>query len=117
MKQLTGTKKARALNDDPSMLGLLAHAYAVSGSKGEAIKLRDQLEAISKQRYVSAYCFALTELGLGHTDDAVRYLEKAYQDGAGEALRYIRVEPLFDSLKGNPRFGALVEKIFGPSKR
>ena len=109
-------EKARALNDDPSMLGLLAHAYAVSGNKSAAVKMRDQLEAISKQRYVSAYCFALTDLGLGNKDDAIRHLEKAYQHGAGEALRFIKVEPVFDPLRGDPRFKALVEKIFGPKQ-
>jgi tetratricopeptide (TPR) repeat protein len=107
-------EKARALNDDPSMLGLLANAYAVSGNKPEAIKMRDQLEAISKQRYVSAYCFALTDLGLGNKDDALRHLEKAYEDHAGEALRYIKVEPLLDPLRGEPRFEALAQKVVGP---
>jgi tetratricopeptide (TPR) repeat protein len=108
-------QKARALNDDPSMLGLLAHAYAVSGNKSEALKIRDQLEVLSKQRYVSAYSFALVYLGLGDKEEALRWLEKAYQDRAGDALRFIRVEPLLDSLRGDPRFEALVAKIF-PSK-
>jgi TolB-like protein/Tfp pilus assembly protein PilF len=108
-------QKARALNDDPSMLGLLAHAYAVSGNKSEALKIRDQLEVLSKQRYVSAYSFALVYLGLSDKEEALRWLEKAYQDRAGDALRFIRVEPLLDSLRGDPRFEALVAKIF-PSK-
>ena len=107
-------EKARALNDDPSMLGLLAHAYAVSGNKTEAMKIRDQLEVISKQRYVSAYSFALVYLGLGDKEAALRWLEKAYEDRAGDALRFIKVEPLLDSLRGNPRFEALVAKIFPP---
>jgi TolB-like protein/Tfp pilus assembly protein PilF len=107
-------EKARTLNDDPSMLGLLAHAYAVSGNKTEAMKIRDQLEVISKQRYVSAYSFALVYLGLGDKEEALRWLEKAYEDRAGDALRFIKVEPLLDSLRGNPRFEALVAKIFPP---
>ena len=108
-------QKARALNDDPSMLGLLANAYAKSGNKAEALKIRDQLEVLSKQRYVSAYSFALVYLGIGDKEEALRWLEKAYQDRAGDALRFIRVEPLLDSLRGDPRFEALVAKIF-PSK-
>jgi TolB-like protein/tetratricopeptide (TPR) repeat protein len=107
-------QKARALNDDPSMLGLLAHAYAVSGNKTEAMKIRDQLEALSKQRYVSAYSFALVYLGLGDKEEALRWLEKAYEDHAGDALRFISVEPLLDPLRSDPRFKALVAKIFPP---
>jgi TolB-like protein/Tfp pilus assembly protein PilF len=104
-------QKARALNDDPSMLGLLANAYAVSGNKAEAIKIRDQLKALAKQRYVSDYCFALTDLGLGDKEEALRHLEKGYADRAGELLRYIKVDPLLDPLRGDPRFEALVQNI------
>src|SRR5262249_7634679 len=85
-------KKARALNDDPPMLGLLGRAYAVSGNTVEAIKIRDQLQVIAKQRYVSGYSLALVYLGLGDREQAMQWLEKAYQDGAGEALRYIQVD-------------------------
>src|SRR5262249_52215363 len=72
-------KKARELNDDPSMLGLLANIYGKSGNHAEAARLQEQLETLSKQRYVSAYCFALVYLGLGDKDEALRRLEKSYQ--------------------------------------
>ena len=104
-------QKARSLNDDPSMLGLLGRALAVSGNRTEAMKILEQLNTISKERYVSAYSFALVHLGLGDKDEALRYLEKAYEDRAGELLRYIRVDPLLDPLRGDPRFEALTEKI------
>src|SRR5881409_310950 len=58
-------QKARALNDDPAVLGLLARAYGLSGNKIEAEKILDQLKELSKQRYVAAYSFALIYLGLG----------------------------------------------------
>jgi TolB-like protein/Tfp pilus assembly protein PilF len=109
-------QKARTLNEDPSMLGLLALAYANSGNKAEAMKIRDRLEALSKERYVSAYCFALVYLGLGDKEAALRWLEKSFQDRAGDYLRYIKVDPLLDSLHGDPRFKALVQKVVGPKK-
>jgi tetratricopeptide (TPR) repeat protein len=106
-------QKARSLNDDPSMLGFLGRALAVSGNKTEAMKILEQLNTISKQRYVSAYSFALVYLGLGDKDEALHYLEKAYEDRAGELLRYINVEPILDPLRGDPRFEALVQKVVG----
>jgi hypothetical protein len=78
------------------------------------MKIRDQLEVLSKQRYVSAYSFALVYLGLADREEALRWLEKAYQDRAGDALRFIRVEPLLDPLRRDPRFEDLVAKIFAP---
>jgi TolB-like protein/tetratricopeptide (TPR) repeat protein len=107
-------QKARALSDNPLMLGLLAHAYGSSGNKAEAMKILDQLAALSKQRYVSAYTFALVYLGLGDKEQALRWLAKSYQERAGDALRYIRVDPLLDPLRGDPRFEELVVRVFAP---
>jgi TolB-like protein/Flp pilus assembly protein TadD len=104
-------QKARALNDDPAVLGVLARAYGLSGNKVEALKILDQLKELSKQRYVGAYSFALVYLGLGDKEEALHWLEKSYQDRAGSDIGYIRVDPLLDPLHGDPRFEALAEKI------
>jgi TolB-like protein/Tfp pilus assembly protein PilF len=107
-------QKARALSDNPLMLGLLAHAYGSSGNKAKALKILDELKELSKQRYVSGYTFPLVYLGLGDKEEALRWLDKSYQDRAGDVLRYIRVDPLLDPLRGDPRFEELVAKIFAP---
>jgi tetratricopeptide (TPR) repeat protein len=104
-------QKAQALNDDPLVVALLGNAYASSGNKTEALKILDQLKEESKQRYVSAYSFALLYLGLGDKEEALRWLEQSYQDRAGSDIGYIRVDPLLDPLRGDPRFEALAEKI------
>src|SRR5437660_8861912 len=104
-------QKARALNDDPAVLGLLGRAYGLSGNKVEAEKNLDQLKELSRQRYVAAYSFALVYLGLGEKEEALRWLEQSYQDRAGSDIGYIRVDPLLDPLRGEPRFEALAEKI------
>jgi len=104
-------QKARALNDDPSVLGVLARAYGLSGNKMEAEKILDQLKKLSQERYVSAYSFALTYLGLGDKEEELRWLEQSYQDRAGSDIGFIRVDPLLDPLRGDPRFEALAEKI------
>jgi TolB-like protein/tetratricopeptide (TPR) repeat protein len=104
-------QKARALNDDPFVLALLGHAYASSGNKTEAMKILEQLKQLSNERYVTAYSFALVYLGMGDKEEALRWLEKSYQDRAGYELRFIRVSPLLDPLRGDPRFEALANKI------
>ncbi len=109
-------QKARVLNDDPLVLAVLARAYASSGDKTEALKILEQLKELSKQRYVSAYSFALVYLALGDKEEALRWLEKSYQDRTGNDVVYFRVEPFLDQLRGDPRFEALVEKIFSATK-
>src|SRR5206468_10227332 len=104
-------QKARALNDDPAVLGVLARAQGLSGNKIEAEKILDQLKKLSQERYVSAYSFALVYLGLGDKEEALRWLEQSYQDRAGSDIGYIRVDPLLDPLRGDPRFETLAEKI------
>ena len=104
-------QKARALNDDPFVLGLLGHAYASSGNKSEALKILDQLKEVSRQRYVSMYSFAIVYVALGDKPEALRWLEQCYQDRAGADIGWIRADPLVDPLRGDPRFEALAEKI------
>jgi tetratricopeptide (TPR) repeat protein len=105
-------QRARALNDDPWILGLLAHAYALSGRKSEALKILDKLKQLSSQRYVTAYTFAIVYLGLGNKEEALRWLEKSYQDRAGYDIYSIKFDPFLDPLRGDRRFEELVQKVF-----
>ena len=103
-------RKARQLDDDPFVLALLGHAYAVSGERAEALKTVEQLKEISQQRYVSAYSFSVLYGGLGEKDQAFQWLEKAYQDRADD-LRQLKVDPLLDNLRSDPRFTDLVRRV------
>jgi TolB-like protein/Flp pilus assembly protein TadD len=104
-------QKARALNDDPFVLGLLGHAYASLGNKTEALKILDQLKQLSRERHVSAYSFVVVYVGLGDKEEALHWLEQGYQDRAGNDIGWIRVDALVDPLRDDPRFEALAEKI------
>ena len=104
--------KAIALDDDPLSSGLLAHLYAKIGQKDKALQIQERLREVSKQRYVSPYIFAMIHLGLGEKEQAIDFLEKTYQDRDGYNVAYIKVDPFFDPLRGDPRFEAFVQKIF-----
>ena len=109
--------KAIALDDDPLSSGLLAHLYAKIGQKDKALQIQERLREVSKQRYVSPYIFAIIHLGLGEKEQAIDFLEKTYQDRDGYNVAYIKVDPFFDPLRGDPRFEAFVQKIFAPKDR
>ena len=104
-------QKAVELNDDPLAFAWLAQAYARNGQKDEARRGLERLSEEAKSRYVSAYSFALIFIALGDKEDALDALERAYREGAGNDLCFIKVDPMLDELRGQPRFEALAEKI------
>ncbi len=106
-------KKAAELDDDPIVLGLIAHAYAKLGERDQALKLLAELQQVAAHRYVPFSTFAGIYMALGEKDKAIDYLERAYRD---RALSNIKVDPMLDPLRGDPRFEALVAKIFPAQK-
>jgi len=92
------------------MVASLSHAYAVAGKRSEALKLLAELQEQSKRRYVSPYGVALGYTGLREQNQAFEWLEKAFAERAGW-LVLLKVEPRFDSLRADPRFADLVQRI------
>jgi len=107
-------KKAASLNDDPVVPGLLAQGYAKLGQRDEALKILEQLQQVAIQRYVWNYTFAVLHVALGENDKAIGYLERDYRDHADYEVALIKVDPMLDPLRGDPRFEALVSKVFAP---
>jgi tetratricopeptide (TPR) repeat protein len=109
-------QEAFDLNNDLYALAMLGQAYARSGQTGEARKVLARLNEEAKSRYVAPYALALVFLGLGDKERALDELERAYQTGDTNYLFIIKVDPLLDDLRGQPRFQALLQKVIG-SKR
>jgi tetratricopeptide (TPR) repeat protein len=104
-------EKGRELAGDlPSVLGALGQAYACAGNAPKARRLLARLQEISRRRHVSSICFAVIHLGLHEADAALEWLEKGCERRE-PALASINVHPIYDDLRGNPRFEALVERI------
>jgi eukaryotic-like serine/threonine-protein kinase len=107
---ITEYEKARRIENSPWVLASLGNGYAVAGRTADARKVLAELEEMSKQRYVSPYNNALVYAGLGEKDQAFAWLNKADEE-RNDYLVYIKVEPLFDSLRSDPRFGDLLRRI------
>ena len=99
-----------AAPEDPAILALMGHEYAVSGDKVRAGQILDKLTAISNRKYVPAVYFAVVYIGLNRKDDAFRWLDKALDERC-EYLVYLGTEPLADPLRGDPRFTKLLSRI------
>jgi adenylate cyclase len=104
-------RTAVELNDDPLALALLGQAHARAGQRDEAQKILGRLTQEAKSRYVSGYSFALVLTGLRDKEGAIDALERAYRNGEGADIYIIKVDPMLDDLRGQPRFEALAEKI------
>jgi tetratricopeptide (TPR) repeat protein len=94
----------------PFLLSYLGHAYAVSGKRDEARRMLEELKKSAKQTYVDLYYVAIIYVGLGETDQAFAWLEKAYQERS-ENLLALKVDPVFDSLRSDPRFADLLRRL------
>jgi adenylate cyclase len=90
--------------------GLLGYAYAISGDRPRAEQILRELEELAKRQYVSTTAFATIDLGLGEKEKALDWLEKSYQDQES-ACWYLKVDPIYDSVRDEPRFRALLTKV------
>ena len=104
-------EKARSLDYDPQIVGLLGRAYADAGKKDKAMELIGELEARARQQFVRGYLIALIYIGLGDKTKAIDYLEREYLNHDNIDTAWIRADPMLDPLRGDPRFEALAEKI------
>jgi len=88
----------------------LGWALARAGKPAETRKLLQELEARAASGYVSAVAFAVLHLALGDHAQALDWAERAYAERRGW-LAYLKVNPLLDPLRQEPRFQELVEKL------
>jgi TolB-like protein/DNA-binding winged helix-turn-helix (wHTH) protein/Flp pilus assembly protein TadD len=86
----------------------LAYIYAMSGERRKAIDLLAGLMDPSDQGFPNASEIALVHVGLGDKDQAMAWLEKAYQERFNPS---ILVRPCFDPLRSDPRFRDLMRRI------
>jgi serine/threonine-protein kinase len=101
------------LSGDSVDLAALGYAYAVAGQRNEAEEVLHQLEELVTQRYVSPVDLAMLHVGLDNNEQAIEYLEKAYEEHA-DRMSWIKVNPVFDPLRSDPRFQAILQRMNFP---
>jgi serine/threonine-protein kinase len=103
-------EKARELMpSSPVPLALLAHAYNVSGARAEADRLRQAVERCCRTCCVPSYLQARAHLSFDH-DRAFEFLEKALEE-RDPRLPHLGVSPIWDCLRDDPRFAALLARM------
>jgi TolB-like protein/DNA-binding winged helix-turn-helix (wHTH) protein/Flp pilus assembly protein TadD len=102
-------EKGRQLSGgDTTCLATLGYAYAASGKPEKTVELLHELQQRPNHHFSYASAEALIYASLNDKDQAMASLQKAYQDRFDAlSLR----SPAFDSLRSDPRFRALEQRI------
>jgi TolB-like protein/Flp pilus assembly protein TadD len=104
-------EKATKLDDLPWYTGVLGYADAIAGDRAGAEEIRRQLDQLAKRRYVTPNAGVPVDIGLGQKQEALDGLEKCYRDQDGVCWQ-LKMDQLYDGMRNDPRFEALVQKIF-----
>jgi TolB-like protein len=90
---------------------IVGYAAGFCGRTTEARQSLDTMLArIERGMYVSPEAVAIVYAGLGDKDQAFAWLDRAFDDRTW-SLYLLRVEPMLDGLRGDPRFAALIRRV------
>ena len=104
-------KKAASVTDrSPGVISALICAYAHAGRRPDALRLLSELKKRQQTGYITPAAFVHAYLGLGDNDEVFAWLERAYEEQS-TFLVYIKVFPVFDPLRADPRFQDLVRRV------
>ncbi len=112
---IAALQRAVSLSPESSLFqAQLGEAYAMANRVEDAREVLRNLHELSRHRYVSPYHFAYVHAGLGEEDEAIDWLERAFDQRAG-AIYGIKGSFLFRGLRQHPRFRALLNKMNLPA--
>ena len=103
-------EQARTMGAPPFTTADLAYAKALSGDRAGALATLGELNGISPGGEVAPYNLAMVYLGLGDHPRALDYLEQAYA-GNSQQMVWLKVDWVFDPLRSEPRFVALMRRL------
>jgi TolB-like protein/DNA-binding winged helix-turn-helix (wHTH) protein/Flp pilus assembly protein TadD len=89
---------------------LRAHAMALAGESDAALKIAKNLEENATHNYVSGVQVAQIYCALHRTNDALNWLERAYQRH-DTGMNTLKVDPLLDGCRSDPRLDNLLKRL------
>jgi TolB-like protein/class 3 adenylate cyclase/Tfp pilus assembly protein PilF len=110
-------RAALALSGEPEQARLLEETFAASGFDAAVrVLARKQLEQLQEKtargEHIPAYHYMMGYMRLGDTEQAFSWMAKTVEERSWFALQ-LRINPLLDPLRSDPRFDALLAKVFG----
>ena len=114
-KLIKAIENLEKVKENPLYSSFLSIAYTKNGQSQKAQPLVDQLKLISEENAATSpeYSVGLYYSGIGQKEEALDWLERAY-DSHDSELSWLKIEPMFKILLGDPRYEELLRKIGFP---
>lgn len=104
-------RQGRELSGHNSVMVMgYGYAEALAGNREEARGALRELETKRAKQYVPSMYFAGVYLGLGDNAQALKYLNRAYEERSDELI-FLGIDPLLDPLRSDPGFKDLLRRI------
>jgi tetratricopeptide (TPR) repeat protein len=103
-------RKIKDLENNPAYLSWLGYVYGMGGRKEEAQAVATQLGDLSSRTYVSPLWMTIFHIGLQDNDGAFQWLERVFEERAGGGAVSLKVNPVFDNLRSDPRFADFLRR-------
>lgn len=103
-------KWRKTMGDGPWTWSELAYVYGRTGQQAQAQLALAKLEQLNRRHPMDPVAFVRPHIGMGNMDQAFADLEKAYSQHSN-VLTTLKVDPLYDPLRRDPRFQDLVRRV------
>jgi len=103
-------EKSKTMGAPPFVSAFLAYAYGAAGDRTRAMAELASLKKASADGAVLPFNMALVSLGLGDHAGALNNLEQAWAADS-QMLAWLGQDRIFDPLRAEPRFMALLKKL------
>jgi Flp pilus assembly protein TadD len=101
---------ARLSMRHPWLVGDLGMVEAAKGNRAEAERLQEELVARSRESFVSPVVLAVVPTALGEIDEAVRYIEEAYEQ-RDPLIMALAAWPPMENARKDPRVRHLLDQM------
>ncbi len=108
-------ENAVAISPDPISTAYLGCALARAGRIEATLSILEDLLHRNEREPVPPRCFAFLYAELGNLDLAFEWLERAYE-AHDTGLMSLRVMPLYERLRGDPRYKQMLRRLGIPRK-
>lgn len=107
---ITELRAARKWDDTRLTLSILGYCYAATGQRGQAEEVLGQLNRLAEHDALDPSFFGRIYIALGDKDRAFTWLQAEYTVHSA-ALNRIKVSPIYDPLRSDPRFSELLRRL------